>query len=209
MSTALQEWREHRIDYRVPGLGALLLLLCTAFLLPADWLQLSWMGPAGSAKVEAPRFPAVEDEGLQILDVEVLAPAGSHPRLPDFEARRVEPGEDPSRAEEPEGGEGEFSWDPTHAYRLGDELLVPGAPEASDDGAEIFRRLEFLLSSEGAASYSLSDTSHAALAHTSFTRLQRELFLQSSPAWAYERAVERYRENMNRILLDNPLRGPQ
>lgn len=209
MSTALQQWREHRVDYRAPGLAALLLLLGLAILLPADWLALSWLGSTRSKTFDAPQFSMTDDEGMQILDVRILAPAA----LPDLEQaaapQRMARGTEFEAAPELEGGDGEFSWDPTHGFRLGDELVMPEDRGEQNGPDELLRSLEFLLSSEGVASYTLSDTSHAALARANFTRLQRQIFLRDAPGWAYDKAVERYRELMTRMLYENPLRGPQ
>jgi len=209
MATALQEWREHRLDYRAPGAAALILLLGLAILLPHDWLSMSRLGTAGPNTVERQPLQLTGDEGLQILDVEILAPAGSlskiHPTVPT----RVDVGAEFESVPELEGGEGEFSWDPTHAYHLGNELLMPKSDDAAGGPDELLRSVEFILSSEGAASYTLSDTSHAALAQVSFTRLQREIFLKNAPGWAYDKAVERYRQAISTMLYENPLRGPQ
>jgi hypothetical protein len=210
VSTPLQQWRQHRADYRAPLLVALLLLVGFGGLMPEDWLDLPWLG--SSRRVPPALGPFLhlgDEEGLQVLDVEVLgAPTGAAPVIPGAPERVVIA---PTPADQPAElpGRGEFGWDPTHAYRGAEELLIPGARRAPTVEEEKLRRLEYLLSQQGAASYSLGDTSQVFLAHSSFTRLQRELFARQAPIWAYEKALERYREMYNRLLFDNPLRGPQ
>ena len=147
-----------------------------------------------------------QDEGLQLLLVELLpsAPADGAPP-----AQVVRPEEDPAPPAAPEedgGGAGDHAFDPTRAYRLADEILVPAAPSPADSTR---RSLDYLLSLEGVASQAMEDTSQAARARADFVRLQRLYFQGKAPLWAYEKAVERYREIMDRMLFDDPLRGPR
>jgi hypothetical protein len=210
MADSLAQWQEHRVDYRGPGLAALLLFALIGFLLPQDWLDLPWLGGPGRLSEAPAEFDFAPDEGLQILDVEILAPVPVTVSLePPASPERVEITLEPVPDSSDLAGEGEFSWDPTHAYRGGEELLVPDPLPGSGAPDDILRRLEFLLSMDGAASYTLGDTSQIALGHSNFFRLQRELFARNAPGWAYEKAVERYKETMGRMLFDNPLRGPQ
>ncbi len=210
MSSALADWREHRVDYRLPGLLTLLLFVALGLVLPQDWLDLPWLGTPGVRYLDTREFQMAEEAGLQIIDVKILALApAALPRSQPIAPEKVELVVEPDSSPEEFGGEGEFSWDPTHAYRGGEELLLPEASGAETRADETMRSLKFLLSLDGVESYTLSDTSHATLAHTNFTRLQRELFEKNAPIWAFEKASERYRDLYHRLIHSNPLRGPQ
>ena len=103
----------------------------------------------------------------------------------------------------------EFFWDPTHAYRLGKELLAPPEKLPPENSEVLRRRLEFFLSVDGVASLTVTDTSQAALARENFRLQQRRIFLRKAGNWAYQQAVARTRLALERMAMDNPLRGPQ
>lgn len=208
MATALQSWREHRVDYRLPGALAVLLFLLLGSLLPHDWLDLPWLGTPGLHRLPPREFEFAVDEGLQILDVEILAPAPIPvPRPAPPLAERVAPAPQTPSPSEEIGGRGEYSWDPTHAYRGGEELLVPESGGTAADIDPLWRNLPYLLSMDGAASTTIADTSQVALGHENFFRIQRDLFAKNAPIWAYQKAVERYRELQQRLMSEHPIRG--
>ncbi len=47
------------------------------------------------------------------------------------------------------------------------------------------------------------------MATLNFAKLQRQIFLKNAPFWASQKATERARELYLRMIMSNPLRGPQ
>jgi hypothetical protein len=153
-----------------------------------------------------------EDQGLQLIDVRLLSgtPKVRIQRSVPAVVRESDQVPAPSEDSRPEGtGEQDFSWDPTQAYRIGRELLMPKVDAKGELAAPERPNLGVLLSTRGSASFAVTDTSQSAAAQASFSRLQRQIFRRKAPAWEYDKAAELMRQRYAKMLLSNPLRGPQ
>ncbi len=216
MTTPLQRWRRHRVDYRLPAALALVLVVLIGSMLPELW-DLFGRSAISTSVGESPPPPPLfsRDEGLQIVDVEILGP----PPAERTEARafRIVPAPKSASTAEEEAepqhrasaDTREFAWDPTQSYRPGSELLAPAPKTPGSALSRTPRRLDYLLSLDGVVSMDLADTSQTARGHLNFVLLQRRMFLENAPRWAYEKAVERYKRMLEQMAMDNPLRGPQ
>ncbi len=211
MSTALAAWRRHRVDYRWPALAALVLASLILALLPRTWrfLEQRRIGALVPEQSLAPFF--AEDEGLQLIDVRLLqggagkAASKSAPTVVRPESPKSIPRDE---SEELGTGENDYAFDPTHAYRLGQELLKPDAAPHPLAQQSIPLAFGSIVDSRGHSALAPRD-SQVTRAELNFAQLQRQLFLKNAPTWAMDKATERARELYLKMLMSNPLRGPQ
>jgi hypothetical protein len=211
MSTALANWRRHRLDYRWPALAALVLTALMMALGPRVW-RLFDHREARQSRLDrslAPYF--AQDEGLQLIDPRLLSSApgvatrASEPSVVLPSPSRTTPAED-----RPEAGTGEndFAWDPTQGYRLSDELTKPKEAPTPSPEESIPLGFGSLLKASRLSTIALQDSASAVSA-LNFAKLQRQIFLKHAPLWSAQKATEHARELYMRTIMSNPLRGPQ
>jgi len=216
VGTPLDAWRRHRVDYRLPAVAALVMALVLFSLMPRLW-NVFGRSPLDVSPIGAVFSPLrfAEDEGLRILDVRVLSPSasldhGAAGQAFDSGMALSREGKRPApESGRPESGRNGLVWNPARNHQIARELLAP-VPESAPGVTELARpRLLQFLSMDAVASVSLADTSQVTLGHLGFVGLQRQIFLENAPRWAYEAAAERYRRALEQIAKDNPLWGPR
>jgi len=211
MSTALARWRRHRVDYRGPAFAAVVLATLMIALLPRMWLLLDHRETQNGdlARSLAPYF--AEDKSLQLIDPRLLSGAPDMATPSNAPAIAIPaPHERALDKEPPEAGKGEsdFAWDPTRGYRLSEELVKPRESPSKGTRESIPLSFGSLMESRQFSAIAPQD-SESVMATLNFARVQRQIFLKYAPLWSAEKATERARELYLRMLMSNPLRGPQ